>query len=247
MAGLQEILLAIAFVSFAGLLGGMALLYNKKFTARASHWLISFASGGLLGAVFFGIFPELSAESMLKPEILIYTLAGIITLYVLEKILIIHHHHEGKVQVKNAGYLVNIGDSLHNFIDGTIMAAAFVTDFQLGIATALAVFFHEIPQEIGDFSIMLHSGMRKKRIIAYNIMSAAFAILGGLVGFYFIGAFTHANAFLLAFAAGSFLYIAGTDLLPETHKDSSWRGSIAHTILLLFGIFLIYASELAFG
>lgn len=247
MVDLLTILLVVGFVSLVGLAGGVILLSNKKLALKISHWLISFASGALLGAVFFGIFPELSDVGSLNESTLLYTLLGIVSLYVMEKILIVHHYHEGDVRVRNAGYLVNIGDSIHNFIDGAIMAAAFLTDISLGIATALAVFFHEIPQEIGDFSIMLHSGMRRRKILMYNVVSAMFAVFGALMGFYFIEVFAQANGMLLAFAAGTFLYIAGTDLIPETHKDFSWKGSIAHTVLLLIGILLIYTTATIFG
>ncbi len=244
-------LVTVFIISLIGITGGLLLIYRQKWAKIVSRYLITFAIGSLLGATFLDLLPE-AIEEIQVESALFYTLIGIITFYLLEKTLLWYHHHSiehiwhGKnVSEKDAhphpvGYLVTISDSLHNFIDGLIIAAGFLVDVRLGITTSLAVLFHELPQEIGEFAVMLHSKFTKSKIIIYSLIAQMTAIIGVLAGFYYLPLFENLKAIFIAIAAGGFIYIASTDLLPETHREKEMNKSLLQIGLLILGIIVIW-------
>src|SRR3972149_1941614 len=181
--------------SFLSLIGGVFLLIKEKQTLKYSHFLAAFAAGTLLGTVFFDLLPEgveeaehIAEEFGIESNIFLWTLVGILGFFLLERFIHWFHHHQHEYEdepVEPTVPLVIIGDTVHNFIDGVVIAATFLVSIPVGIVTSLAVIAHEIPQEIGDFGILLHKGLKRKKIIAVNILSALSAILGALLTYYF--------------------------------------------------------------
>jgi zinc and cadmium transporter len=178
--------------------------------------LIGFASGSLIGGAFIHLLPEAIEEA--GQVTFYYVVVGIIFFFVMEKFLYWRHCHEGKCPVHVFAYLNLVGDGIHNFIDGMIIAASFILSYDLGFTTTLAVIFHEIPQEIGDFGVLLYGGFGKRKALVYNFVSALTAVAGSLVTYYLASYIQGVEKFLVPFAAGGFIYIAATDLMPELHK-----------------------------
>lgn len=249
---------ALTWIVLFTLLGGvlsvmgasLVLFLPKKIISKALPFSVSFATGALLSVSFVGLIPhaleEVGAENFHTLSITI--LAGLMFFFVLEKMVLWRHcHHddcEGHVDVhahshKSAGTLILVGDTVHNFVDGVLIAAAFLTDIHLGIVTALAVTTHEIPQEIGDFAILLQSGFTRKKAIVYNVISSFATLIGGLLAYFWLADFHFVLPYVLAFAAASFIYIAVADLIPTLHKRISPAAAFEQIILMLIGIGLI--------
>jgi len=229
----------IVVSSVFSLCGGLFLLWKgeKLATQYASH-LVSFAVGVLLTTAFLDLLPE-AAEMFEKPQVVFQAaLAGMLTFFLLERFLLWFHHHHGDHGIHPTVALLNFGDTLHNFIDGIAIAASFLADPRLGIATGIAVALHEIPQEISDFSIMLASGMKKKVVIIANVCSAAASILGALMVLWFGKANDQLLGILIAFTAGMFIYIAGSDLMPSLHQQVNRKATIMQTVMLGLGVFV---------
>lgn len=233
---LSAIIIAILASSVLGLTGGLIFLWKSEPAKRVSHFLISFAAGAMLAAVFADVLPELLAVGDIERS-LWWVLGGIILFYALEQLFIIYHcHGDEHCEIHGgASGLIIIGDTLHNFLDGILIAGSFLISFELGVITATAVLFHELPQEISDFAVLFHNGMAKGKIIFYNILSASASLVGGL-GAWFIGReLESVSAFLLPLVAGNFLYIAIADLIPMT-RDRRIVHVMAHFIMLLVGV-----------
>jgi zinc and cadmium transporter len=225
--------------SVGSLIGGIILILKEGWIQRIMFCLISFATGTLLGAVFLGMLPK--AMTKAEPStVLGYVLIGIVLFFVLEKLLIWYHCHNEKCEIHSAApYLILFGDAFHNFMDGVVIAAGFLISIPFGIATSLAVVAHEVPQEIGDFAILLHGGMSKKKAFVYNFLSALPTIPGALIAYgfsYYVDKVTH---FILALAASSFLYIAIADLIPEIHHKTPPGRGFYQIILMGIGIGVI--------
>jgi len=231
---LFEILAATLFVSVLSLVGIIFVI--SKSVEKYLGLMVSFAAGALLAVAFLDILPE---ALKLSPNALEIALVGIIAFFVLEKILFWHHHHS-KIHRHPMTTLNLIGDGIHNFLDGTIIAAAFLQNFELGLTTTLAVAAHEIPQEFGDYSVLVFGGMTRKKALFYNFLSALTAVLGALVMFYFSAAVPGLSAFMLPFAAGGLIYIACTDLIPELKKETALNKSVIEFVSFLAGIGLIW-------
>lgn len=240
---LVEIILATAFAGILSTALAAALLFTKWFK-KASIALVAFAAGALMGAVFLNILPELIAEGVTSFGLI---LAGIAIFYILEQTLLWHHHKYGNHDTHPYVYLIIIGDAIHNFIDGAAIAASFLINVPLGIVTTLAVFFHEIPQEIGDFGVLTSSGLSNRKALIWNGMSAVIGLLGALVAWLLAGQIANISLPLLAFAAGNFIYIAGADLIPITHRAKFDLKALAETVSLLVGIGVIAAVSLLIG
>ena len=226
----------------ASLIGGLFLLWREKQAKKASLSLVSFAAGALIGAAFLDLLPEAIALG-LGPSAFVFTIVGLLTFFILEKLLIWHHHHYNKneSEVHHNSILILVGDAVHNFIDGMLIAASFLINIPLGIATSIAVFFHEVPQEIGDFAVLLHSGMSRRRILGYNVLVAQMTVIAAVISyFYFLNAET-LKTVLIPFAAGVFIYIAAADLIPEIHKEDRWRNTLIQIALLIAGIALVWS------
>ncbi|MDO8633632.1 MAG: ZIP family metal transporter [Candidatus Wildermuthbacteria bacterium] len=241
-------ILAFTFLgSIAALIGGLVLLSRKEFALKISHFLAAFAAGTLLGAAFFDLLPE--AEDMAKDarvDIFFWTLMGIVLFFSLERFIHwFHHHdthHEHEKETKSTLPLIIIGDTVHNFVDGIVIAATFLISIPLGIITTLAVASHEIPQEIGDFGLMLHKGLPRTKIIAVNVLSASAAFLGAILTFVFGNILEGYIPLFLALTAGFFIYIATSDLIPEIHYEKDRKFALIKSALLVLGVFVIWLS-----
>ena len=230
------ILVSTFLVSTISIIGILFLVLRKKLLDKILLMLVSFASGSLLGGAFLHLIPE--ALSPYDEIVFIVILAGILVFFLLEKSLW-KHCHEKECPVHPFAYLNLFGDGLHNFIDGMIIAASFFVSIPLGTATTIAVISHEVPQEIGDFGILVYGGISKNKALVYNFLTAITAIAGATFTYAFYE-FIPKMAYLLAFAAGSFIYIATTDLIPEMRKERKLTVSFAQFILLLAGIMLMW-------
>ena len=260
------LLLIIIFTAVGGILSVMAaavflLLRDHHRNAILPHG-ISFAIGALLAVAFWGLIPE--AFEKVKPEqfqsLSGTILAGILGFFVLEKLLIWRHCHYGRCEahgddsqtdhhghkhghshssVKSAGALIILGDSIHNFVDGVLIAAAFLTDVQLGIVTSLAVAAHEIPQEVGDFAILLDSGYSRSKALFYNVLASLTTVLGGVLAYFSLEDLHDSLPYFLALAASSFIYIAVADLIPSLHTKTDMKTSLQQIALIVAGVVLI--------
>ena len=242
------ILLFTFFGSVVSLIGVVVFLRREEWLRKASIFFASFAAGVLLAIVFFDLLPEsLHATEESGGElsqVFLYTLAGFLVFFIIERVFHWHHHHEGRHHDDTAPppyrYLVMIGDFFHNFLDGFAMATTFLVSPALGISTAISVFFHEIPKEIGDVSLLIHSGMSRRGAILFNLCSTAAAFIGAILAFFLAELFLPSLGPLFAFAAGSFLYIAAADLIPEIQEETKSRRIVAQVVLLLFGIAVMW-------
>lgn len=247
MPTLAYILLFTFLGSIAALAGGLVLLSRKEFALKISHFLAAFAAGTLLGSAFFDLLPEASdvAEGT-KIDVFFWTLIGIILFFSLERFIHWFHHHEGhhehEKETQSTLPLIIIGDTVHNFLDGIVIAATFLIDIPLGIITTLAVASHEIPQEIGDFGLMLHKGLSRMKIIGINILSASVAFLGAIITFTFGDVLQGYIPLFLALTAGFFIYIATSDLIPEIHYEKRRGFALGKSVLLVLGVFVIWLS-----
>jgi len=251
LSTLAYILLFTLVGSVFGLVGGVILLYWRRLhIEKIILYILSFAIGTLLAAAFLDLIPETIGLVGGETAIL-WTFGGLIAFFILENFVRWHFCHELVCKHKGHkhshpkpfGYLLIIGDTFHNFIDGVIIAAAFLINTPLGIITAIAVFFHEIPQEIADFGVMLYGKFPKSRILLYNFLSALAAFAGALVAYFFAPSVHGLVPGLGAFAAGGFIYIALADLAPETHSEDlsmRLREVIAKIVFVFVGIGTIY-------
>jgi zinc and cadmium transporter len=215
---------------------GLLLLCPGPVRRRLVPHLVSYAGGTLLGAAFLGLLPHALAEAA-PPAVLRATLASFLLFFVLEKLLLWRHCHDpGCDRHGAAGPLLLIGDALHNFGDGVMLAAAFVTAIPLGVATALAVVAHEIPQEVGDFAILLDDGYSRRRALLLNTLSGLATLPGAVLGYVFLAAVQPAIPYVMALAAASFLYIATVDLIPGLHRATSLAAGARQGVLLLVGV-----------
>ncbi len=242
MSILAYILLFTFLGSIVSLVGGILLLINKKFALKISHFLTSFAAGTLLGTAFFDLLPE-AVEAVGKGRevnIFLWTLIGILIFFLIERF--IHHHDHGKNHddKKSLVPLIIIGDSLHNFIDGVAMAATFLVSVPLGIITSLAVAAHEIPQEIGDFGLMLHKGVERRKILFINFLSAMVALVGAIVTYLAKDSIQGFLPAILALAAGFFIYISAANLIPEIHLQENQKIAFWETVMLIAGVLVVY-------
>jgi zinc and cadmium transporter len=241
MSILAYIILFTLLGSIASLIGGALLLLNKKLIQNLSHYLSAYAGGALLGAAFFDLLPEAFSEQ--DPiQMLQMTLLGILIFFILERFIRwFHHHHEHPNKEDRAVVsLVVIGDSIHNFIDGVAIAGTFLISIPLGIVTTIAVAAHEIPQEIGDFGVMIHRGVSRTKILLLNVLSAFTSLFGALSLYLLRDTISPFLPSFLAITAGFFIYIALSDLIPEIHQQEKRRVATVETIILLVGILTIW-------
>ncbi|HUQ85321.1 MAG TPA: ZIP family metal transporter [Candidatus Limnocylindrales bacterium] len=252
MSTLANILFFTFIGSMAALVGGVVLISKEKLAIKISHFLSSFAAGVLLGTAFFDLLPEALHEGESKGiDVFSWTLFGIILFFLIERTIHWFHHHEDyhehEKETKSTLPLIIIGDTMHNFIDGVVIAATFIADPRLGVITSLAVFAHELPQEIGDFGLMLHKGMKRKKIILVNILSAAVAFVGAILTYSLGNIIEGYIPIFLSITAGFFIYIATSDIIPEIHYEKRKLHSIFETFLLLGGIGVMWLAVSLLG
>jgi zinc and cadmium transporter len=238
------ILIATGIVSLFSLIGIFFIFLKEKVFNKLLFILVSFAGGALIGGSFLHLFPH-SLENFSPIKSSWIFIIGFVSFFLLERILRWRHCHEFGCKIHPVSYLNLIGDSLHNFIDGVIIAASFLKGINFGIVTTIIVIAHEIPQEIGDYAILVYGGMKKIRALFLNFISALTSILGGILGFYFLNKSFYIN-YVIPFAAGNFFYISASDLVPEFHKEINLKRSFNSFIFFILGIILIYLIKIMF-
>ncbi|OGO79918.1 MAG: ZIP zinc transporter [Chloroflexi bacterium RIFOXYD12_FULL_57_15] len=218
------------------ILAGAYLLFPEGIRQILILCLISYATGTLLGAAFLGLLQH-ALEHAPAASILSTVLVGILAFFLLEKIVIWRHCHNAECEKHaTAGILLLIGDALHNFIDGIAIAAAFVASIPIGMTTALAVFAHEFPQEVGDFAILLESGYSRRRALVYNMLSSLSTLPGAVLAYYFLMEVQEFTANIMALSAASFIYIAIADLIPSLHRQSDLKHAVSQFVFIIAGI-----------
>lgn len=231
--------LVFAVLGSVGALSGAALLlrFPDAMRTRLVPCLVAYATGTLLGAAFLGMIPK-GLEQAPALAISGTVLAGIVLFFVLEKLVLWRHCHDGDcaTHAHEGSRLILLGDAFHNFVDGVVIAAAFLTSMPVGIATSLAVIAHEIPQELGDFAILLASGMRRLRAFIYNLISSLATLPGVVIGWFWLDTMREAIPYILALSAASFIYIAVADLVPGLHQRTDLRAALLQISLMLAGI-----------
>jgi zinc and cadmium transporter len=256
MSVLQSILLVTALAGTTSVL--VAASFSLSFLSKMVHSMVSVSVGILLATAFLHSLPEAFTMAGTSPQLLFATLlAGLLGFFLLEKIALLRHshHHEGDGHdhhhghdaevAGRSGWMILVGDGLHNFVDGVLIAAAFMADYQLGIFTAIAIIAHEIPQEIGDFIVLLNAGFSRTRALLYNFICGLAAVLGGVLAYFFLEKAQGAMPYLLVIASSSFIYIAVSDLIPQMHRRPHWIESLRQTLLIACGVgFVILLSLL---
>jgi len=237
-------LVSVAVVSLISVVFAIPFLIKKKISDTVLMFLLSMSVGVLLSTVFMGLLPEAVSHSYTL-GVAFYVLSGFLLMLLLEKF--IHYHHSKKCEDGHCGHghaynlaPVNlVGDGIHNFVDGMVIAGSYAVSTTIGIAATVSIVFHEIPQEIADFGVLLYSGLSKKKALLFNFLSATTAIVGALIGIFLIGRLDGFTEFILPFAAGNFIYIAASNLVPELHRRCGLRETLLHFFAILLGIAII--------
>ncbi len=230
------ILVVTFIISLIAFVGIFTFLLRQELLNKALLVLVALSSGALLGGAFLHLIPETIEQIGGGLDIFLYLLLGFCLFFILEQFLQWRHEHTTHGGVKPFSYLILVSDGVHNFIDGLAIAAGFIASYPVGIATALAVALHEVPQELGDFAVLVYGGFGRKRALIFNFISAITAILGGVTGYFASSVLQGSIVYLLPFAAGNFIYIAAADVIPEIKHQVSLRRSIIHFAVFLVGI-----------
>lgn len=231
--------IATSLVGLCGLIGIFALFTKKEISPRLLHLMIAFSSGALLGEAFIHMIPE-AAETLDIRTISYIILATLIGYFVIEKLLHWHHHDDTETDNHAIGVISLIGEAIHNFIDGFVVASAFVVSPALGIATTIAIITHEIPHELGNFAILIHSGFSKKQAVLWNFVIGLLAILGGIAGVLIGESVQKIAEYAVPFAAGGFLYIALSDLMPSLKHEVKGKNWIFSLFFVVLGCVLMF-------
>jgi zinc and cadmium transporter len=250
MTALQLIVLVTAGAGLSSVL--IAASLSLGVLAKLVDRMVSISVGILLATALLHSLPEAFEMPGVDAHMLFgVLLAGLLGFFLLEKVALLRHshHHEGDghdhhhghdaEEAGQSGWMILIGDGLHNFVDGVLIAAAFMVDFEVGMFTAIAIVAHEIPQEIGDFIVLINAGFSRMRALLYNIVSGALSVLGGVLGYYFLEKANTAMPYLLVIASSGFIYIAVSDLIPQMHRRSHWRESLRQIALISCGVGLV--------
>lgn len=255
----MTVLTWILLASAAG--GLLSVLFAAVALKLRAEWIpamVSYAVGALLGASFLEILPHALRQAEDYDGLFITVLAGMLVFFLLEKLVLWRHCHVETCEAHGAhahahdhgrsGLMITVGDTIHNFVDGVTIAVAFLVDVKLGVITAIAIIAHEIPQEMGDFLILLHSGYSRRRALGLNLVSSFATVLGALLGYYALAPMQEAMPYILAIAAAGMIYVAVADLIPGLHKRAELRHTAMQLGLILIGVLTVYfAGELAHG
>lgn len=237
MDALWSTLLAVSVVSIMSLIGIVTLFLGDKRLKKVIPYLISFSAGTLLGGTFLHILPDLAEDGALTSEVGAVFLGGFLLFFLLENWFHWHHSHsDHDEEIHSVVYITQIGDTLHNFMDGMIIAASFLVDIQLGIAATVAVVLHEIPQELGNFAILVHGGWSRAKALTMNFLSALASFAGAGLVFIFQEDFSGQLTWIIAFAGANFLYLALSDIFPELQKENRRVASAMHILAMLIGM-----------
>jgi zinc and cadmium transporter len=250
--------LIVLFTALSGLLSAFAagffmLLGDKRRAAVQPH-LVSFATGTLLAAAFVGLLPH--ALERAGPDgahgVGLALLIGVLTFFLLEKFVLWRHCHDDPCEMHSPSHeardaasakMILAGDGFHNILDGVLLAAAFMTDTHLGVVTAIAIFSHEIPQEVGDLAILLHGGYSRRRAMVLNLVTSLTSVLGGVIAYFALGAALGALPFAIAFAASSFIYISVADLIPGLHRRVDLKAGMEQLGFIGLGAAVVYLTH----
>ncbi len=231
-------LISVVIVSIVSLVGIFTLSIKPKLLNKTIIYLVSFAAGALLGDVFIHLIPELIEKNSFTLQTSFFALGGILLFFIIEKIVHWQHCHIPQNSGHSHPFAITnlVGDGVHNFLDGLIIGASYLVSIPAGIATTIAVIFHEIPQEIGDFGVLLHGGFSKGKALLFNFLLALTAVAGGIIAVLATEFTSSVADYLIPLAIGGFIYIAGSDLIPELHKNFETKKSIIQIIALVAGI-----------
>lgn len=255
----------LAWIILFSLLGGVLsvlaaalfLLFPEQVRTRMLPHFVSFAIGSLLGAAFLALLPHAleGVEGEAVHSITLTVLLGVLLFFLLEKMVLWRHCHDDHCEAhepgdhhgrnKATGTIVMIGDTVHNFVDGILIGVAFLTDIHLGVVTAIAVAAHEIPQELGDFAVLLHSGFNRAQALLFNVLSGLATVAGALLAYYGLREFDHVLPYALAVAAASFIYVAVADLIPGLHRRMEISATVQQIVLISAGVLTIYIADSA--
>ena len=255
MSSLINIIVATVVVSLFSLVGIYALSLKEKTLHSILLVLVAFSAGSILGAAYFDVLPE-AMKLVEESVVFIYITIGFISFFFLERFIYWYHGHgheadiSGKIAdraaTKSFAYLNLIGDGIHNFIDGAVIAASFLIGFSVGLATTVAVIFHELPQEMGDYGILVYGGFKRREALLLNFVVALTVILGGIFAVFFIETVETLSGLLIALSAGGFIYLAASELIPELHKEKNFKKSVVQFVIFILGIVLIWSLGIVF-
>ena len=236
-------LISAGAISLISLVGILTLMISRRWLDRAIPLLISLAVGALFGDALVHLLPEAYKNSSSPQLTSFYVIVGIMVFFLLERFLHWHHeHHKQSIDpIHPVAYINIVSDAVHNLLDGLIIGAAYLVSVPIGIATSVAVAFHEIPQEQGDFGIMVHAGFSPKRALCVNFLCAILALIGVVISMLIGPSVNDYTSVMIPVTAGGFIYIAGSDLIPELHHEHGVAGSVAQFIMVVVGISVMYA------
>ena len=241
MTALFYALLSALIVSLVAFIGVITLSINDKLLNKVLIYLVSFSAGGLMGGAFFHLLPESLEASENILSVFVFSMVGFCLFFILERFLRWHHCHDKACDSrKHLGHLNLIGDVAHNFLDGLIIITTYVVNPGLGLVTTLSIIFHEIPQELGDFGVLLYAGFKKTKALFLNFLTALAAVLGVLFGYLLINYISGLTSYLVPLAAGGFIYIGASDLIPELQKVIKLKHSIYNFIIFVAALALMY-------
>ncbi len=236
-------LLSVIVVSLISLIGAVLLPLSEKRLQNFLIYFVSFSAGALLGDVFIHLLPEVVEVEGFTQSVSVNILLGILATFIIEKIIHWKHHqsHSGHIHKKPVTTMTLLGDGVHNFIDGLIIGASYFISIPAGIATTFAVILHEIPQEIGNFGVLIHGGYSRSKALLFNFLSALTAVAGTVTVLIIGGNNNNSIMALTSFAAGNFIYIAASDLIPELHKEVGLKKTVLQFVTMLIGIGAMFA------
>lgn len=232
-----QTLISVFLISLISLIGILTLSLREKVLGKILIYLVSLSTGTLLGGAFIHLIPESFEHKGISTPL--YILIGILIFFILEKIIHWRHCHESHCEAHHRhafSYTIFFGDTLHNFIDGSLIAASFMVDVSLGIATTVAVALHEIPQEIGDFGALVYSGFSKVKALLFNFLSSLSAFVGAILVLIIGGESSQIIEYMVPITAGGFIYIAMADLMPELHKNNKTSQSLGQLFFIILGV-----------
>jgi zinc and cadmium transporter len=235
---------SVIIVSLISVVFMIPFLLKKKISEKWLIFLLSVSVGVLLSTVFMDFLPE-AVSHKYTLGVAIYIILGFLMMFILEKF--VHYHHTKKCESHDCGHghaynlapINLIGDGIHNFIDGLVIAGSYAVNVSLGITATISIIFHEIPQEIADIGVLLYSGMSKKKVLIFNFLSAGTAIIGAIVGIILSNKLINFNNFVIPFAVGNFLYIAASNLVPQLHRHCDIKDTLIHIFAIIVGILII--------
>lgn len=250
MNTLLMILLATFINGLVAFVGIFSIGLSNKLFKKLIFVFVAFSAGALLSGAFFHIIPE-ALDELPAMQVSLFVLTGFVVFFLIERVLHWHHCHEEGCKTHDdkehpITMLILFGDSIHNFVDGIIISAGFIASVPLGILTTLMIIAHEIPQELGDFAVLVHGGFSKKKALMYNFFSQLTSVVGGVVGFFFATLVKGMIPIVLSFAAGGFIYIAASDLIPELHKEPKLKKALLSFFCFIAGLGLMLLMKIVF-